>query len=284
MSRPDYDNIGAMFGQGDENLEELSEEELTNRIMEDEDEEELGEFDEDENEVEESVEEQEIKETAHTEPDPYAELLDRFNTQSRELLELKSRTGATSAPAEKSVEAPVVQTRAPAKFEKLAIDKNLLQKALTEDDSEAMAQVVDQLQDHFLGGMPTAEALQGTIMQAIMPKMIEAVTQHINTQNVIQNFYKENSDFQRFTPIISLIAEEIANKNPDKSLSEVLSMTEVEARRQLRLKKVTIPNSANGKNKNNPAFARSSSTRKGVVSGKPTGLKGEISDMLSAKR
>ena len=251
--------------------ETLSEEELKAAVEEESEDEEL----EVEHEgPEESAAEEPVAEEEKTSDELYNELLDKYNRQSQELLD--ARSGRQVVASTKSVEQPVVHVEAAKPIEKLKINKELLQKALTEDDGDVMEEIVNSIQDHILSNMPNVANFQATLEDRLVQKAIR----EMNVQRTVGEFYTDNADLQKYVPVVSLIAEEIATKNPDKNLSEILKLTEAEARRQLRLRKTT--SSSAGRNQR-PAFAKGSTTRKGKSAEKSSGLLGEIGEMKSLK-
>lgn len=266
----DPNEIAAMMGMATETKEEEKEivEESTVKEPETEVVEEV-----EEPEVEAEAEEVETEEEISPE-DRYSALLETFNKQSLELLELKARGPYQSKDVEKE-EVVETTTKPPVPLENVTIDKEKLRQAFIDGDDEA----VGSLLTGFAGSV--AQYVEGRIEGFLKgaPRMMQSIANETLAFAEAKNkFYKENPDLLPYTPIVGTVSLQVFSQNPGKPLHELMGEVEKETRKVLGLKK-----SIAGNTTKSPAFVRGKSKRSPVKEALG-GMKGEIAEMLKARQ
>jgi hypothetical protein len=224
---------------------------------------------------------QEEQVAAEAPEDNYKNLLEAYNLQAQQLLALQAQIGLapSGGPPPATAPGPALHEVPPpvpsaAPFSPV-IDKALVERALIEDDANAMEQVlvalVQQVVEH-------REAMRETILRDIPSVTQRVARQQLTMMKAVDDFYSKNEDLVPYQAIVGAVSNEIVAKEPQLSLDDALTKTEVEVRRRLGLKKQAIVNES----RNKPAFAKTKSSRK---PGQPqlSGLKADIAAMQAAK-
>lgn len=213
--------------------------------------------------------------------DPYKNLLEAYNLQSQQLLALQAQIGLAprgessppipSGPPQQEIPLPPP----PAAPLQLKIDKGTIQKALIEDDAEAMEQILlgmaNQIVEH-------REAMREAILRDLPNVTRNVARQQLTMMKAVDEFYSKNEDLVPYQSIVGAVSNEIVAREPGLSIGEALNKTEEEVRRRLGLKRQAQAAEAARK----PAFAKTKSSRK---PGQPqlSGLKADIAAMQAAK-
>ena len=235
--------------------------------------------------VEEEVEEQPVEEEAPEEEaevvepeeeDRYKTLLELYNKQSLELLEMKARGSYASEVADKVIQEKGLEQPPEPKVEKVAVDTEKIKKAVIEGDDEALVSVLDK----FAGDVSQyvenriERFLQGT------PKMMQSIANETLAFAEAKNkFYKDNPDLLPYTPVVGTVSLQVFSNNPGKPLVELMGEVEKETRRILGLKKSITDKASSA----SPAFVRGKSKRQPMKEAL-SGVKGEMAEMLKARQ
>ena len=210
------------------------------------------------------------------EEDRYKTLLELYNKQSLELLELKARGSYASEVADKVVQETATEQPPVAKVEKVVVDTERLKKAVIEGDDEALISVLDK----FAGDVSqyVENRIEGFLRRT--PKMMQSIANETLAFAEAKNkFYRENPDLLPYTPVVGTVSLQVFSNNPGKPLTELMDEVEKETRRILGLKK-SVTSQAAG---TTPAFVRGKSKRQPMKEAL-SGIKGEMAEMLKARQ
>jgi hypothetical protein len=224
-------------------------------------------------EVAEPTEPAEPAEPEDTLEQRYARLLEEYNKQSIEMLDLKSSSTKPQVVEEPEQPKPVPKVR-PSQF---ILDEETLERALVEDDKEAMKQVINSLVQ-YIDSRSDVETLKEAVLLEVPAIASRIAGTQVPLLMAVREFYRDNSDLKPYSGIVGQIVNELQARNPNQTLEELFEETEKEARKRLNLKKQAIARSDK-----TPAFAKTAGSRR---PGAPriTGLRGEISEMIKAGR
>jgi len=194
-----------------------------------------------------------------------------LNETAKEQLEEKGASGKKAAKGEKEEKGEKKEKeKSPIEIPSIKISKEEWSDAM--ESEEGFEKVVQKVDDAF------SSRLQEIIRA--LPEVIEGIAKETTkTYFAISDFFQANRDLIPFKALVSLTADKLFAKYPDKDLEEVMEDVGKEVRKKLRLEK-----------KENSRVTKSSARKPAIVttktSRKPepvklTGMEAEISDMLS---
>jgi len=181
-----------------------------------------------------------------------AAMRDWMNEQAEEALKQGQQVPAAVKP-EETPKPPEV---------KPVVDASVTQITLSEEDYNSALQ--DKSSFNKVMNDVASVAQQQTV-QKLIPAINQLVTQQISLNNTVNDFYADNPDLKPFKQMVSLVAQSIQSKNPDRGFVEILKETETVLRDKMKLKKDETK-VVNNKNKVKANFAGSKNTnsRKGT--------------------
>lgn len=216
----------------------------------------------------------------------YQQLLELYNQQSANNLELQARLGmpqqTQSQPAAVMHQpTQTLQHGATAGIEDFKLNEELITRALIEDDADAMKEVITGLVS-YVKQIADPQRMRETLLLD-MPAVARSIAdQRFTMLMAVKEFYDDNQDLKPYMPVVGSVVNDIVAKDPQLTLAEVLERTEKEARRRLGIRK-SINATDVAANRGKPAFAKSSSTRRPGAP-KLDGIKEDIRAMMEAGR
>jgi hypothetical protein len=129
-------------------------------------------------------------------------------------------------------------------------------------------------------GMEMAKGLTTKESENVLKSIPDIVKNNLtlvtNLTKAREKFYEENADLKPWGKVVAAVFEEVAAKNPDKTITENLSIVGDEVRKRLNLKKDAIK--AN-KNSGPPKLPRNKGNKRTQTKPQTSGLVAEIDAM-----
>lgn len=208
----------------------------------------------------------------------YANLLNLYNEQSGQLLEMQSRTTSPPVAPPPPAAVPTVPVALVADFQ---LDEETLTRALLEDDAPAMKQVLMGVIS-YVKQLADPQKLREQLLLDMPAVARNIADQRFTMMMAVREFYDNNSDLKPYMPIVGSVVNEVASKNPQMSLADVLAETEKETRKRLGIRK-HLNAADTATNRGKPAFAGSGGSRKPGAAPQTSGLKKDIQDMMAVR-